>query len=40
MIAPPESFLVTKANQLTPGEAGRATEWGRQLARAMATAAA
>ena len=40
MVARPESFLVTKANQLVPGEAERATEWGRQLARTMATAAA
>jgi Flavodoxin len=37
MVAPPESFLVSKANQLLPGEADRATEWGRQLARTLAT---
>jgi hypothetical protein len=39
MVAPPESFLVTNANRLLPGEADRARDWGRQLTRAMATAA-
>lgn len=40
MVAPPESFLVTSASQLLPGEADRAKDWGRQLARTMTTVAA
>jgi len=39
LIAEAESFLVTKDNQLAPGEEDRAQEWGKQLAaRIMATA--
>ena len=36
----PRSFLVTKANELEPGEEGRATEWGTLLARLVARAVA
>jgi hypothetical protein len=32
LIAPPESFLVTNANTLRPGEEDRAQEWGKALA--------
>jgi menaquinone-dependent protoporphyrinogen IX oxidase len=32
LLAPAESFLVTKDNQLRPGERDRAGQWGRQLA--------
>src|SRR5215470_3135530 len=31
-IAPAQSFLVTKDNQLLPGEEDRAEQWGRELA--------
>lgn len=31
-VAPVESFLVSKQNQLLPGELDRAREWGRRLA--------
>lgn len=31
VVAEPESFLVTKANQLYPGEADRARAWGASL---------
>jgi Flavodoxin len=33
LAAEPESFLVTKDNDLKPGEADRAREWGEQLTR-------
>ncbi len=33
LIAEPESFLVTKQTHLEPGEADRAYDWGRRLAR-------
>jgi hypothetical protein len=37
LVAEPESFLVTKQNQLVPGEAARAREWGSRMAgRALA----
>ena len=32
LLAPAESFLVTKDNQLRPGEQDRAGQWGRELA--------
>jgi hypothetical protein len=32
LLAPAESFLVTKDNQLRPGERDRAGRWGRELA--------
>jgi Flavodoxin len=32
LVAEPESFLVTKHNQLEPDETNRARQWGRQLA--------
>jgi hypothetical protein len=32
LLAPAESFLVTKDNQLRPGEQDRAEQWGRELA--------
>ena len=35
-VGKPQSFLVTKANQLVPGEESRARAWGEQLAAAMA----
>lgn len=35
LIAPVESFIVTKTNHLAPGEGARAQEWGRQLASAV-----
>jgi hypothetical protein len=38
VIAPPESFLVTKkATRLLPGEVERAQSWGRQLAESTAS---
>ena len=39
-IAPAESFLVTKANQLRPGEQDRAEQWGRELAAKLPAASA
>jgi hypothetical protein len=36
LLAPAESFLVTKDNRLRPGEEDRAREWGTSLAAAMA----
>ena len=39
MLAKPESFLVSKENQLLPGEEDRARTWGQQLAHAIAGAA-
>jgi hypothetical protein len=38
MVAAPESFLVTKENNLRPGEAARAKEWGASLAAKVAGA--
>ncbi len=38
LVAPPESFLVSKESVLEEGEAERAVEWGRQLGRAVAPA--
>lgn len=38
VIAKPESFLVTKTNELRPGEEDRARRWGRQLASHVAAA--
>jgi hypothetical protein len=38
LLVPPESFLVTRHNQLRPGEEARAREWGKSLAAAMAPA--
>ena len=35
-VGKPQSFLVTKANQLVPGEETRARAWGEQLAAVMA----
>jgi Flavodoxin domain len=35
LLTKPESFLVTKDNQLLPGEEDRARTWGRQLATAL-----
>jgi len=32
LLAPAESFLVTKDNQVRPGEQDRAEQWGRKLA--------
>jgi hypothetical protein len=32
LVAPPESFLVTKENELEPDEVARAREWGAVLA--------
>lgn len=32
LLAPAESFLVSKGNQLLPGEEDRAREWGKSLA--------
>jgi hypothetical protein len=37
MVAEPASFLVSKANELCPGEVARAREWGASLAAAAAT---
>jgi Flavodoxin len=39
-IAPAQSFLVTKDNQLRPGEEDRAEQWGRELAAKLPVAAA
>jgi hypothetical protein len=39
-IAPAQSFLVTKENQLQPGEEDRAEQWGRELAAKLPAAAA
>lgn len=39
-IAPAQSFLVTKDNQLRPGEEDRAEQWGRKLAAKLPAAAA
>ena len=36
LVAPPESFLVTKAGDLVDGEEERAVEWGRHRAAAVA----
>jgi menaquinone-dependent protoporphyrinogen IX oxidase len=38
LLAPAESFLVTKDNQLRPGEQARAGQWGRELAALLPTA--
>jgi len=38
LLAPAESFLVTKDNQLRPGERDRAGQWGRELAALLPTA--
>ena len=35
LLAPPESFLVSKENVLLPGEEERAEVWGSHLARTM-----
>jgi Flavodoxin len=35
LIAPPESYLVTKANELCPGERDRARTWGAKLAESL-----
>jgi hypothetical protein len=39
-IAPAQSFLVSKDNQLRPGEEDRAEQWGRELAAKLSAAAA
>jgi menaquinone-dependent protoporphyrinogen IX oxidase len=39
LIADPESFLVTKTNDLVPGEETRAEAWGHDLVARLATAA-
>jgi flavodoxin-like protein len=39
-IAPAQSFLVTKDNQLRPGEEDRAEQWGRELAAKLPAAIA
>lgn len=39
LIAKPESFLVTKANELHPGEQERARAWGSALAESLALTA-
>jgi hypothetical protein len=38
LLAPAASFLVTKGNQLHPGERDRAEQWGRELAALLPTA--
>jgi hypothetical protein len=38
LLVPAESFLVTKDNQLRPGEQDRAEQWGRELAAMLPTA--
>jgi hypothetical protein len=38
LLAPAESFLVTKDNQLRPGERDRAGQWGSELAALLPTA--
>jgi hypothetical protein len=40
LVAEPESFLVTKENELLPDEEARAQAWGAQLATTIATARA
>jgi hypothetical protein len=40
LLVPAESFLVTKANKLRPGEEERAEIWGRELAAKLAPATA
>ena len=40
LIADPQSFLVTKANQLISGEVDRARRWGASLARAASASGA
>jgi hypothetical protein len=37
-LSPAESFLVTRDNQLRPGEQDRARRWGRKLAALLPTA--
>ena len=38
LLVPAESFLVTRDNQLRPGEQDRAGQWGRELAALLPTA--
>ena len=38
LLAPAESFLVARDNQLQPGEQDRAGQWGRELAALLPTA--
>lgn len=38
LLAPAESFLVTKDNRVRPGERDRAGQWGRELAALLPTA--
>jgi hypothetical protein len=38
LLAPAESFLVTKDNRVRPGEQDRAGQWGRELAALLPTA--
>ena len=38
LLAPAESFLVTKDNQVQPGEQDRAEQWGRKLAATLPAA--
>lgn len=38
LVAPPESFFVTKENRLRPDEAERARQWGAQLLSSRVTA--
>ena len=40
LVAPAESFLVTKDSTLRPGEEGRAQDWGRELAARLVPAKA
>jgi len=40
LLAPAESFLVTKENVLRPGEEDRAQDWGRELAAMLSPAQA
>jgi hypothetical protein len=40
LVVPPESFLVTKHNELVEGEETRAQRWGGQLASQLAPASA
>ena len=37
-VAPPESFLVTKENELVPGETARARAWAQGLATQLSPA--
>jgi hypothetical protein len=39
LIAKPESFRVTKANELCPGEQDRARSWGTALAQSLSLTA-